>query len=374
MFRWILIVCGVCFGSTVYGASVQLVRVPDGGIQPQVASDHMGVLHLIYFKGEAMGGDLFYVKQAVDDSSFSDPIQVNSIPSSIIATGTVRGAHLALGRKGRVHVAWMSSPGVNGGKHEKLPMFYTHLNDAKTGFEPQRNVIQHAYGLDGGGSVAADSLGHVYVAWHAGPEEATRKVWVSASADDGETFAVEQPAWGKETGACGCCGMRAFAEPSGALYVMYRSATERVNRDMYVLKSEDYGQTFNGVNAHGWEVQSCPMSTAIMALGKTNTWAAWESKGQVYLSSVGNLSHIQPANPSGEGGKNKHPALAQNKEGNVLLAWSTGAGWKKTGILAYQLFDVFGNALGEPVVGETVPVWSRPAVAARSDGNFVVLY
>jgi len=374
MLRLFLMVCVLCSGVNVYGAPVQLVRVPDGGLQPQTGVDQVGVLHLIYFKGDPMGGDVFYVRQGVGDTTFSAPIQVNSIPSSIIAAGTVRGAHLALGRNGRVHVSWMGSAVNNGGSHEKLPMFYTRLNDAQTGFEPQRNVVQQAYGLDGGGSVAADTLGHVYVAWHAGTEEATRKVWMARSDDDGKTFATEKPVWNKKTGACACCGMRIFAEPSGALYVMYRSATEMVNRDMFVLQSDDYGQTFGGVNIHGWEVNSCPMSTSVMSPGLANTWAAWETKGQVYFAAVSNLDGVKPVTPNGEGDRNKHPALAQNDTGEVLLVWSSGSGWKKAGALRYQLFDEAGQPLGAPIVGEQVPVWSKPAVVVKPGGDFVVLY
>ena len=40
------------------------------------------------------------------------------------------------------------------------------LSDEGSAFEPQRNVMQFAEGLDGGGSVAADVQGNVYVAWH----------------------------------------------------------------------------------------------------------------------------------------------------------------------------------------------------------------
>jgi DNA-binding beta-propeller fold protein YncE len=43
-------------------------------------------------------------------------------------------------------------------------MLYARLDDAGTAFEPQRNLIQVAAGLDGGGSVAADQAGNVYVA------------------------------------------------------------------------------------------------------------------------------------------------------------------------------------------------------------------
>ena len=71
-------------------------------------------------------------------------------------------------KNGRPHVAWMGSklaePRAPG---KEAPMLYTRLNDDGTAFEPQRNVIQHAVGLDGGGSVAADAAGNVHVAWHA---------------------------------------------------------------------------------------------------------------------------------------------------------------------------------------------------------------
>src|SRR4051794_26075499 len=45
---------------------VSLLHVPDKGIQPQVAVDGKGMIHLIYFKGEAGGGDIFYVHAGAD--------------------------------------------------------------------------------------------------------------------------------------------------------------------------------------------------------------------------------------------------------------------------------------------------------------------
>ena len=53
---------------------------------------------------------------------------------------------------------------------KRVPMLYTRMNVAGNGFEPERNVIRTRYGLDGGGSVAADVDGNVWVAWHA-PEK-----------------------------------------------------------------------------------------------------------------------------------------------------------------------------------------------------------
>src|SRR5262249_54300821 len=146
---------------------VTLLRVPNRGIQPQVAVDANATVHLIYFHGDAGAGDIYYC-QADDGRKFTQPLRVNSEPGSAIAIGNIRGAHLALGKKGRVHVAWNGSDKAKPrGPENALPMMYTRMNDQSTAFEPERNVIHQAIGLDGGGSVAADDRGNVYVAWHA---------------------------------------------------------------------------------------------------------------------------------------------------------------------------------------------------------------
>src|SRR6185295_8394760 len=96
--RFAFTIACLALGMSLYAESdkVKLVRVPDGGIQPQAVVDVKGVVHLVYFKGEAKADDLFYVRQGPE--GFSKPIQVNSKPGSGIAVGTIRGAQLALGR------------------------------------------------------------------------------------------------------------------------------------------------------------------------------------------------------------------------------------------------------------------------------------
>src|SRR5205823_10326728 len=86
---------------------VMLLRVPNGGIQPQAVMDAKGTLHLIYFKGsDASSGDLFYVRRQAGKERFSEPIRINSRPRSACAVGSVRGGQIALGKGGRVHVVW----------------------------------------------------------------------------------------------------------------------------------------------------------------------------------------------------------------------------------------------------------------------------
>jgi hypothetical protein len=362
-------------------APVMLQRVPDHGIQPQVAVDRKGVIHLIYFRGDPAGGNISYARSADGGGTFSPPLPVNHQAGSAVAIGNVRGAHLAVGQSGRVHVAWMGSGKARPrGPQQTTPMLYTRLNDSGTAFEPERNMLQAAAGLDGGASIAADSRGHVYVAWHAPAPgtkgEENRRVWVARSADDGQTFTREEPVSAAATGVCGCCGMRAFADHEGAIYMLYRSATAGVHRDMYLLRSVREGTGFQGDKLHEWLTGTCPMSTAALAESVAGVLAAWETDGQVYYlrmdRAAGRLS--APVAAPGAGRRRKHPVVAGNARGEAILAWTEGMGWNRGGSVAWQVFDKDGKPTAGKGHAEGVPTWSLVAVYPRPDGRFVVLY
>ena len=300
--------------------------------------------------------------------------------------GTIRGGQIAVGENGRVHVAWNGSgtalpPGpINpeGGKPGS-PMLYTRLNDQGTAFEPQRNLMLHTFDLDGGGTVAADTAGNVYVAWHgrasgAAEGEAGRQVWVAESHDSGKTFASEVPAWNDATGACGCCGMAMFATSDGTLLALYRSATENVHRDVYLIASKDRGKSFQGSMVHPWEINACPMSSMSFAETGGTTLAAWETGGQVFYGKVSGAAVPKPIAAPGEGKGRKHPRLAMNSRGETILLWTEGTGWQRGGSLAWQVFDRNGSPIGAKGSAPGAPTWSFGAVAARPDGSFTVLY
>src|SRR5262245_21793510 len=149
-----------------FADKVTVLQAPDGGIQPQAVVDVAGTVHLIYYKGDARAGDLFYVRKDSGDQQFSSPIKVNSQTGSAIAAGTVRGGQIAIGKNKRVHVAWNGSGHGMKGNDRGVPMLYARMNDDGTGFERQRNQMQHTALLDGGGTRAADSRGKVYAASH----------------------------------------------------------------------------------------------------------------------------------------------------------------------------------------------------------------
>ena len=358
------------------------MRLPPGGIQPQAAADARGGAHVVFLGStEPATTDLFYATLS-DLGAWSAPIRVNSEPASGIATGTVRGARLAIGRDGRVHVAWNgSSRAVPKATAGATPMLYTRSDSARRAFESQRNLIQFAVGLDGGGAIAADRNGRVFVAWHAGGPASTgegdRRVWVAASANDGQTFGREQPASDISTGACGCCGMDGLVDRAGSLYLLYRSARDVMSRDTYLLKSDAAVRTFASTLLQPWNIGACPMSTVALAEDGGGVIAAWETAGQVQFQRVsgpGGATGGSRVEAPGAARNRRHPAIATNSRGDVLLTWSEGTAWQRGGAVVWQVFDKDGRPTAESGRAEGVPVWGLVAAFAGRDDRFTIVY
>ncbi|MGI8469894.1 MAG: sialidase family protein, partial [Pyrinomonadaceae bacterium] len=279
----------------VSSPKVILLRAPDGGIQPQAAVDSKGIVHLIYYKGDAQAGDVFYVRLDGAGKSLAAPIRVNSQSGSAIAMGWVRGAQIAIGRGDRVHIIWNGSGTAEPrGIGDSRPMLYTRLNDDGTAFELQRNLITWAGGIDGGGALAADREGSVYVFWHAqagGKSDADSSVFVTRSTDDGRTFSREAKANPEQTGACGCCAMKAFIDRKGILYVLYRAAGENVNRDTTLLVSRDKGKSFESRTLALWKLDACPLTVYSITQGAASgaVLGAWKNQEQVYFAALNAL-------------------------------------------------------------------------------------
>src|SRR5262249_25500515 len=103
-----LIVLGALAGVGHTDDKVVLQATPNGGIRPLAGVDGGGVVHVVYgwkpTPAERGPWDtLQYVRKGPEQREFSSPILVNSIPHSVFGTTP---ADLAVGRDGRVHVAW----------------------------------------------------------------------------------------------------------------------------------------------------------------------------------------------------------------------------------------------------------------------------
>jgi hypothetical protein len=363
-------------GLTARSVPVPLMRTPNGGIQPQVAADEAGTVHLLYFKGDPAHGDLFYARLPDGAATFTPSLRVNSDPGSVIATGSVRGGQIALGRGGFVHVAWNPSRPIERDGVKQTPMWYARLHPGARAFEPQRAIGSHTRHLDGGGSVAADAEGKVHVVWHAAGSldgETNRRIYVATSSDDGARFSKEAP-FRDAAGLCGCCQLETLVDRRGQLNVLYRGAGDAVHRDAMWLRVVR-GRAAAPIRLQGWELPACPMTTFAMTHRGGDIVAAWETQQQIYAA-VLTPDSLRVSHTSSMSGTavRKHPSVAVNAAGDTLYAWTEGTAWARGGTVAWELRDRAGARLASASgVGE-VPVWSLVSTVARKDGSFLLIH
>jgi hypothetical protein len=166
--------------------------------------------------------------------------------------------------------------------------------------------------------------------------------------------------------------MAMFADTKGTVRALYRSATENIHRDIYLLTLHDQARGFEGRKLHPWQINACPMSSMAFAEGAGTVEGAWETGGQVYFADLTGANAVPVSAPE-EGKGRKHPRIAIGSGGETLMVWTEGTGWARGGSLAWQLYDQSGKMIGEKVTKAGVPGWSFGA-AVRKSGGFVVLY
>jgi hypothetical protein len=172
--------------------------------------------------------------------------------------------------------------------------------------------------------------------------------------------------------------MRLFAD-GDALLGLYRGATEKIHRDMYLVSLHEGSQPTQQKIA-SIDVPICLMSTVSLARSGKGVFAAWETDKQIEWANIDSKTSqidnaaIHAIAGQGNGGR-KHPSIADNGQGQTLVAWTEGTGWQRGGAVAWQLFD----AEGKPVTNgagraEKLPAWGLPAAIALKDGSFVLMY
>jgi hypothetical protein len=349
------------------GASVEIVRIPEGGRMPRAVIDETGTVHVVFFEGVMSGGDLFYISRSPGAGTWSEPTPVNSDPRSAVGVGPIDGGQVALGVDGTLHVVWFQT--------NPTRIFYTRSRASVGQFEPQRTLWQEDDGsFEASPTVATDGQGNVYVFWHAGGvEDAHRAVHTVVSHDAGRTFDEVRAISQEGEGACGCCNMAALADADGTVYVSYRSAGDNVRRGQRLLVSRDEGRTFVDQSIDAWEIGACPVTTTTLSEGPESVSVAWENDGQVHYASADDLGAAVA--PEGAARfRRKNPVVAVNRRGHTLLAWGDAPGLRAGGTLHWRVFDAQGRATRYQGDGATVPSGSAPTAVVRPDDSFLVLF
>lgn len=368
---------GVCLLCPVRAVEVRLQRIPLGGLQPQVATDVAGTVHLVFLQGSPAEADVFYCRRRPGAAEFSLPVKVNSEPGSALALGTIRGPQMAVSFDGVVHIVWNGSKTAP--QHPGVAFFYTRLPANGTAFEPQRDLATTYHYLDGGGAVAVNPAGVVRAFWHGRlPDsvagEAGRTLVFTESRDRGRSFSPEQPALQEATGACACCAMRAWADTKGGWHIFFRSATPPAVRDETLLYAAPAATQFTVVARYPWKTPACPMSSVTFTEAGGQVWAAWETVGQIQFGNLDGKTQApkEVRSPAGSGSR-KHPVISIQSKGETLVAWIEGSGWQRGGTLAWECWDAQGRSLARGRA-PGVPAWGLLALLPEVDGTWTLLY
>jgi hypothetical protein len=160
--------------------------------------------------------------------------------------------------------------------------------------------------------------------------------------------------------------MAMFCDSKGIVRALYRSATGGIHRDIFLVTSLDHGRSFDGRKLHTWDLNACPMSSMAFSEGSGMVAGAWETGGQVYFENLIQPNGV-PLSAPGEGKGRKHPRIAIASNGEMLMAWTEGTGWQRGGSLAWQVFGLNGQPIGDMPMQPGVPVWSLAAVVAKAE-------
>ena len=360
-------------------------RVPEGGLQPDALVDAQGRVRLIYLSGDPKAADIHCVSResgrGAGRREWSRPQTVNSEAGAAVAIGSVRGARLALGGSGILHVVWNGSSKVPATAAGSAPLLYSRSKPSGEGFEPQRALGGTTRHLDGGASVAADGKGTVGVVWHAalptapagGDDETHRAVFLSVSRDEGRTFDAPRRIDPPGMGVCACCGLDAGVGPDGSVWVLVRGAAGKSQRGMQLLTAGAGSLDFQRRTLDSWDLNQCPMSTARLSGFGGRSLAVWMSEGRIRLGRMGVTDSVRALSESGR--KANHPVVVPLEgSGSLVVAWTEGTAWQRGGDLAWRTVgaDASQDSPVQRLPG--VPVWGSVAAWREADGHVTIVY
>jgi hypothetical protein len=361
---------------------VNILPCPGGGVRPIVQRDGLGVYHLAYLGATAAETDLYYTRSTDGGATFAEPIRVNSTPGSVDASDLSHGMNMAVGRDARIHMVWTGSSKV---QEKEVPLMYARLADDKQSFSEERNLIQSRWGLLATPAVAADANGDVYVFWHAPgddpPDEGAkmneRRIWMTASTDEGLTFAPDRAIDRKRKGVSDNCGLDADIDEDGTIYVLYRCSQNK-RKDMRLLYSPSGGEAFGSSYVDTWRRKNSPQTAGALKAGHNRMSVSWETEGQVFNAIISRKTYrvVRPMAPMAKPDDvwRQQPAGISCNYNVTLMVWLEGLVDEEPNRIAWRTFD---NATYAPIdrgVIEDVPSDAKPEVFVRPDEGFTIVY
>ena len=218
-----------------------------GAKQPRVAVDQAGTVFVAFGAGQEI-----YVCNSVDGAnSFSKPIRVAQVPG--LALGMRRGPRIVADN------GWVVVSAIS---HESGDLISWRSDDNGESWSEAKNVNDAKDSArEGLHAMAVGPNGMIVVVWLDHRNKGAQ-IFGSISLDGGMSWKPNHQLYVSPSGTvCECCHPSVAIGPSNEIYVMWRNSIAG-NRDMYMTRSDDGGQTYMEAWKLGtgtWRLNACPM-------------------------------------------------------------------------------------------------------------------
>jgi len=279
----------------------ELENILGTGKQPDICVDKNGTIKLTYGAGD----QIYYTYSMDNGQTFSKPAVVGTL------------ARLSLGMGCGPQVATTNDFTFITAVNAKGNIFTYSLaskNDAGWG-KPVRVNDADTVAKEGFVAVAAGNNNNAFAVWLDMRADNQNKIYGARSEDGGRTWKKNQLIYrSPDKTVCQCCKPNIIADAAGNVHVQFRNWLHG-NRDLHLISSADYGQTFGPAQKLGWgswPLKGCPMDggdLAADATGKVTT--VWRRESEIYLA--------PPGEPEIKLGTGKTPTIVQTAQGPAVV-------------------------------------------------------
>ena len=278
------------------------------GQMPSLARDNANKLFMVYGKGDSI------LYASLNDSNFSTPAVAGVLPH--LAASHARGPQVAATSSGLAVIAC---------NHEG-DIFSYQMNE-QGNWSPGVKVNDvDTVAKEGLMALAADG-GNVFAVW-LDMRSKYNQVYGARSNDGGKTWSKNILIYASpDTTGCECC-KPSVAMNGNNVYVMFRNWIDG-NRDMYFIRSTDFGNTFGDAEKLGkgsWALDGCPVDGGGLAINNNgNIETIWRREDNIYTCEPGGIEKQigqgKSCTISDAGGKNVY---AWTENGEVVCVLPKG--------------------------------------------------
>ncbi len=290
---------------------VSIITIAHG--QMPAAAGDADALDIVFGNGDS----LMYIYSANKGASFSSAELIDTLPD-LIAFAT-RGPQIAATKNGLAVIAVNKSGDIFSYTKDASGIWLKDgkVNDADT---------THKEGFLG---LSSDGENNLFAIWTDLRNDKRNKIFGARSTDGGKTWQKNILVYkSPDSTVCECCKPSVVMQGKNVI-VMFRNWLNG-NRDLYVIRSADCGQSFGVAIKLGngnWALNGCPMDGGGLAINKEGAiQTVWRRESKIYACEPG-----KKETELGEGKScvmetiNNKNIYAWSKEGNITCLLPNGS-------------------------------------------------